>query len=39
MLGRQLKNVCYHIPGGTPSLTEAVKRRGGKGTLINVEKK
>jgi len=39
MLGRQLKTVCYHIPGGTPNLKEAVKRRGGKGTLINVEKK
>ena len=26
MLGRQLKTVCCHIPCGTATLTEAVKR-------------
>ena len=26
MLGRQPKTACCHIPGGTATLTEAVKR-------------
>ena len=30
MLGRQLKTVCCHIPGGTATLTEDMKRGVGK---------